>query len=166
LERNNSKHEARASTHGEGKPRCVSPDFSKPRSVTCFRDIAYCAGDGCEDFDFCNRALTQQIRDEAERTGLPIAQFTDPKKMHCYRKKIEYSEAIGMLLADGFEEALIGTARRSNGMAVAVYDTNKCLEILSRDMSPEDAEEYFSFNVEGAWMGERTPIFLDTNDYD
>jgi hypothetical protein len=26
-------------------------------------------------------------------------------------------------------------------------------------MSQEEAEEYFSFNVEGAWVGENTPLF-------
>jgi hypothetical protein len=29
-------------------------------------------------------------------------------------------------------------------------------------MSTGEAEEYFSFNTEGAWVGEQTPIFLET----
>jgi hypothetical protein len=28
-------------------------------------------------------------------------------------------------------------------------------------MSEEEAEEYFQYNVEGAWVGENTPIFLE-----
>jgi hypothetical protein len=33
---------------------------------------------------------------------------------------------------------------------------------MERDgMSREDAEEYFDFNVAGAWVGEGMPVFLD-----
>jgi hypothetical protein len=69
----------------------------------------------------------------------------------------------GALLADGFEEALIGMGHRFM-YAVAVYDRQKCLDILiARDgMTYEEAEEYFSFNTEGAFVGEHTPVFLDT----
>ena len=68
----------------------------------------------------------------------------------------------GVLLADGFKEALIGLGHRFT-YAVAVYDRQKCLDILiARDgMTGEEAEEYFSFNVEGAFMGEHTPVFLE-----
>lgn len=65
------------------------------------------------------------------------------------------------LLADGFEEALIGTAMVFSKGPVALYDRAKCIQILvERDkMSEEEAEEYFSFNVEGAYAGEFTPAF-------
>jgi hypothetical protein len=33
-------------------------------------------------------------------------------------------------------------------------------------MPPEEAEEYFEFNVGGAWIGENTPIFMDVPYYD
>jgi len=67
-----------------------------------------------------------------------------------------------VLLADGFEEAFIGTASRCTQGPTAVYDRAKCIEILMlRDgMSEEDAEEFFEFNVIGAWVGDRTPLFL------
>jgi hypothetical protein len=32
------------------------------------------------------------------------------------------------------------------------------------EMDHEVAEEYFQFNVEGAWVGEQTPIFLEVNE--
>lgn len=43
-----------------------------------------------------------------------------------------------------------------------VYDAQRCLEILcgDKDLSMEDAEEYMSFNVTGAWVGPRTPVFM------
>lgn len=72
----------------------------------------------------------------------------------------------GLLLADGFEEAFIGTAecKQCNGR-VAVYDRDECLSVLmSRDgMDLQEANEFFEFNVEGAYMGERTPLFLQLN---
>lgn len=67
-----------------------------------------------------------------------------------------------MLMADGFDEALIGYAQRCGQPALAVYDRNKCIDIMvERDgMSYEEAEEFFEFNVVGAWVGDRTPLFL------
>jgi hypothetical protein len=66
------------------------------------------------------------------------------------------------LLADGFEDALIGYGTRFS-YDVAVYSTAKCLEILmKRDgMTDEEALEYFEFNVTGAYVGENTPVFLE-----
>jgi hypothetical protein len=66
------------------------------------------------------------------------------------------------LKADGFDEAIIGMAERCSMEALLVYDIEKCIEILmERDgMNEEEAREYFSFNVLGAWVGEGTPLFL------
>jgi hypothetical protein len=36
------------------------------------------------------------------------------------------------------------------------------IDILARDMPREDAEEFFEFNTIGAWMGDATPVFVDT----
>lgn len=66
-----------------------------------------------------------------------------------------------VLLADGFEDAFVGIGRQF-GKPSAVYDRFKCIDILIRDgMSEEEAEDYFQFNVEGAYVGENTPIFLE-----
>ena len=66
-----------------------------------------------------------------------------------------------ILLADGFEKALIGVGRRCGQPDIAVYDEEKCIEVLmSQDMDRETAIEYFEFNVVGAWMGDKTPLFM------
>lgn len=68
------------------------------------------------------------------------------------------------LSADGFDDALIGVAAiKQTAQFVLVYSRMKCINILmERDsMTYEEAEEYFDFNVEGAYMGEKTPIFVD-----
>ncbi len=66
------------------------------------------------------------------------------------------------LLADGFEDALIGIAEIFT-RSVALYDKRKCIEILMlRDsMSYDEAVEFFEFNVQGGWHGPNTPAFAD-----
>ena len=65
------------------------------------------------------------------------------------------------LFADGFEEAFFGVVMRAGQPAVAGYDQDKCISILLKQgMSYEEAAEYFSFNVLGAFVGENTPCFV------
>ena len=80
------------------------------------------------------------------------------------------------LTCDGFDDAIIGMAERINLGPVIAYDVEKIIEILSNDMEVEEddleegqstedlkismAYEYFYFNIQGAWMGENTPIFI------
>ena len=67
-----------------------------------------------------------------------------------------------VLLADGFEDAFVGIGRQF-GKPISVYDRYKCIQILMKDgMEEEEAEEYFEYNVEGSYVGENTPIFLET----
>ena len=70
--------------------------------------------------------------------------------------------ADGALLADGFEDALIGYGYQFN-YPIAVYSRKGCIDILMNDgiMDYEEATEYFDFNVAGAYVGESTPVFLD-----
>jgi hypothetical protein len=67
-----------------------------------------------------------------------------------------------MLLADGFEEAFVGVAHRARQEDVVAYDYDKCIAILcERDgMEYDDAVEFFWFNTLGAWVGDKTPIFI------
>jgi len=68
-----------------------------------------------------------------------------------------------ILLADGFDAAFIGVGSQFSNEPVAVYDRNKCIEILmDRDgMSDEEAIEFFEYNVQGAWVGSQTPMFVE-----
>ena len=65
-----------------------------------------------------------------------------------------------MLFADGFDDALIGHIERAGMPSIACYDKLKCIDILAKDMSYEEAFEYFYFNVVGAYVGENTPCFF------
>jgi hypothetical protein len=78
------------------------------------------------------------------------------------------------LLCDGFDEAIMGVAERINLGPVVAYDVDKIIEILMRNMEINDdvddemieskkyemANEYFEFNIKGAWVGEYTPVFI------
>jgi hypothetical protein len=64
-----------------------------------------------------------------------------------------------ILIADGFNSAIVGFYE--NDMKV-VYSIEKCIEILCLDMSEEEAEEYFYYNVFGSYIGENTPMFIYT----
>jgi len=63
------------------------------------------------------------------------------------------------LVPTGMEEAVIGYVERFGQEPLVLLDKKKCIKMLMKDMSEEEAEEYFSFNVIGAWMGEGTPCF-------
>tara|TARA_B100001175_G_C19017658_1_gene406527 strand:+ start:71 stop:316 length:246 start_codon:yes stop_codon:yes gene_type:complete len=70
-----------------------------------------------------------------------------------------------MFIADGFDQALVGSSISAfNREQVAIYDYKECIAVLMKDMSEEDAVEYFQYNVIGSWVGEDTPIFINMHD--
>jgi len=75
-------------------------------------------------------------------------------------KEILSEENPNALFADNFDEALIGISRRCGQPSLAVYSVTKCLDVLQKEMSYQDAVEYFEFNVLNTWLGDGTPIFL------
>jgi len=87
-----------------------------------------------------------------------------------------------VLYADGWDDCLIGHGTIFHGSdgpkTVAIYDRNKMVERLAREMMDEhaangartveledeerffsDADEYISFNVEGAYIQPGMPVF-------
>jgi hypothetical protein len=61
-----------------------------------------------------------------------------------------------VLKADGFDAAILGIDEKSMRL---VYSVSKCIEILMEDMSEEEAMEFFEYNISGAYVGEKTPIW-------
>ena len=66
----------------------------------------------------------------------------------------------GIILYDNLDDAFIGIGNQFYNKPVAIYDREKCIEILAVDMSYEEAEEFFEFNIIGGWLGDQTPMFL------
>ncbi|NDG19282.1 MAG: hypothetical protein EB117_13550 [Betaproteobacteria bacterium] len=66
------------------------------------------------------------------------------------------------LLADGLESALVGYTVNHHHATVAVYDVDKCVQVLvDRDgMTHEGADELLDFNTLGAYVGENVPLFV------
>jgi hypothetical protein len=70
-----------------------------------------------------------------------------------------------LLFADGFEDCLIGLAEGFGGNECLAYDKSKMIAKLeSEGMTNEEALEYFDFNIGGAYVGSRTPIYSTTID--
>lgn len=70
-----------------------------------------------------------------------------------------------MVFWDGFDEAIIGTAERCGIGPVIAYDVNKVIQVLCDDMdlNEEDAWDWFNFNMNGAYLGEFTPMHIFIN---
>ena len=66
---------------------------------------------------------------------------------------------IGSTQADikKYEQAIIG---QDDASLRIVYSANKIVEILSEEMTPEEAEEFYEYNILGAYMGDMTPIYV------
>lgn len=63
----------------------------------------------------------------------------------------------GFLKADGLDDAIIGIWSEGR----LVYSVDKVIEILmAQDMTEQEAIEFYEFNIECVYVGERTPIFI------
>ncbi len=65
--------------------------------------------------------------------------------------------------ADGFDNAILGIVTDFNSVPRVAYSMTECINILMErdEMTYIGALEYFSYNVEGAYVGETTPIWVD-----
>lgn len=62
-----------------------------------------------------------------------------------------------LLIADGYDDAIIGVSTKE----IVIYSIPKILEILVKDgMDEDEALEFFEYNIEGAYVGEKTPIYM------
>ena len=78
--------------------------------------------------------------DRAERLKETISEY-NPKAM----------------LADGHDHAIMGYS--SDGRVV--YSADQIIGgLMNEGMTEEEAVEYFNFNIEGAYVGEFTPIYM------
>jgi hypothetical protein len=65
-----------------------------------------------------------------------------------------------------FDAAILGVASRADGTCAVAYSRQLCIEQLMKanDWSEEEACEWYDFNTSAAWVGEGTPIFVQTID--
>lgn len=62
-----------------------------------------------------------------------------------------------LLIADGYDDAIVGVSSKE----ILVYSINKIVEILMAEgMTDEEALAFFEYNIEGSYVGEKTPIYM------
>jgi hypothetical protein len=60
-----------------------------------------------------------------------------------------------------YDHCLVGVVERFGMSPVLCYDYDKVIAMhVKEGMTREEAVEYFDFNTIGAWMGDRTPVFI------
>ena len=80
--------------------------------------------------------------------------------MNMLKNIIEYYPNEEIIKANGLDDAVIGIEVNSIRL---IYSSTKIIEILmiQNNMELEDALEYYEFNISGAYIGEKTPIYCD-----
>ena len=75
-----------------------------------------------------------------------------------------------MLVMDGFDDCIEGVVERFGMNPIVCYNKQKVLDKLISEAgcscTLDEAKEYYEFNQLGAWMGEGTPCFIDTDAWD
>jgi hypothetical protein len=84
---------------------------------------------------------------------------TSRSKRDLRKALVEQTGDESLLFADGFDAAIIGSAV-VNGTLCVVYDKERMIKQLMKTMSFEEAHEYFDFNIQGANVGDNTPIYF------
>ena len=84
--------------------------------------------------------------------------------LECLYDMLEEAEALVLEPRSTFDRALIGITEGGMGQDVAVYDVALCVKALqdTSDMDEDEAMEFFQFNTLGAFMGDATPVFVNT----
>ena len=100
------------------------------------------------------------IRPELIEQAMKMYQEEISHKGNKLEHILEWFSDEEILKADGFDEAIIGIDVNSNRL---IYSVSKCIEILSKSMTEEEAVEYFDYNIHGAYMGDKTPIWCTDN---
>ena len=75
-------------------------------------------------------------------------------------KLMEMYSDLEFLQADGFDDAIIGVEPLSGKV---IYDIDRMVQVLNEEgLSTEEAIEYLDYNVLNAYVGEQTPIYIQT----
>jgi hypothetical protein len=82
------------------------------------------------------------------------------RKRNIRQELVEQTGDESLLFADGFDSCIIGWAVY-NGVCKVIYDRGKILLELAKTMTFEEADEYFLYNVQNAYVGDRTPVYVE-----
>jgi hypothetical protein len=76
-----------------------------------------------------------------------------------------------MIKADGFDDCVIGFAEVWDGKERVyriIYNASQMYQKLmaEHEMSSQEAQEYFEYNIDCAYVGKATPIYMWPGDID
>jgi len=77
----------------------------------------------------------------------------------------EYGE--DLVTMDNYDDCIMGVCERFGQTPIIAYDRSAVInKLINNGMIHEDAEEWFSFNMIGAWVGDATPCFITTSTFE
>lgn len=68
--------------------------------------------------------------------------------------------AEGAVMLDGFDDCLIGVSESFGEEPRLIYSKKQIICKLSKEMSNEEAIEYYYYNIVGGYFGTQNPIFI------
>lgn len=68
--------------------------------------------------------------------------------------------ADGAVMLDGFDDCLIGVSESFGEEPRLIYSKKQIICKLSKEMSNEEAIEYYYYNIVGGHFGTQNPIFI------
>lgn len=73
-----------------------------------------------------------------------------------------YGDELLFIDPEKFDDCIVGVATRCGLPLSVVYDRTKILNsLVNEGMTFEEADEYISYNIEGAYVGETTPLIME-----
>ncbi len=73
-------------------------------------------------------------------------------------------EAMRLEPREFYDPFIVGVAYRFHDGPILAYNLPGILRAhVAEGMTAEEAEEFFTFNTLGAWVGDGTPMFLDAS---
>ena len=113
------------------------------------------AARSCFECNFCYRGGLRCPKCGVA-SGEPLPQGASQEPVELVRDAAEEE----VVLWEGLNAAVIGYAYRCGQPPVALYDRQKCIGLLVEGGCSDraEAEEFFEYNIAGAWVGELTPM--------
>ena len=87
-----------------------------------------------------------------------------PQELSPIRAAIDAMDGSFLLLEPAMDVAIVGLVSGAGRQQAVCYDRDKVVQVLmERDgMEHDEAEEFFDFNIEGAYLGPQTPVFISS----
>lgn len=86
--------------------------------------------------------------------------MTEKLDLDVLADRYRYETGESLLRLNGFDDCVVGIVERFGQKPILCYDRAKIVAKLAANMTELEAEEFFDFNIIGAWVGEQTPCFL------